>query len=112
MYTPNITVLFDMSLPEIPYIQGLARAITVRCTYGVLGRKVTKVIYDVYMRFWPTFKCALCSSPTHALYVKESLMRVAFKRQSCTNHSHVREEFIPAHTIWQEHNPFSHRWLP
>jgi len=46
---------------------GLARTIYNRCIYGIFGRKITKitVIYDVYIRFWPTlhffhfFSCLL-----------------------------------------------------
>jgi hypothetical protein len=35
---------------------GLARAIYIRCVYGIFGRKITKytVIYGVYIQFWPT----------------------------------------------------------
>ena len=35
---------------------GLARTIYIRCMYGIFGRGITKytVIYDVYIRFWPT----------------------------------------------------------
>ena len=33
----------------------MARAIYIRCIYGIFGRKTTKyVIYGVYIRFWPT----------------------------------------------------------
>jgi hypothetical protein len=35
---------------------GLARTIYIRFIYGIFGRESTKytVIYDVYIRFWPT----------------------------------------------------------
>ena len=35
---------------------GLARAIYIRCTYGIFGREFTNytVIYGLYIRFWPT----------------------------------------------------------
>jgi hypothetical protein len=37
---------------------GLARTIYIRCVYGNFGREITKytVIYDAYIRFWPTLR--------------------------------------------------------
>ena len=35
---------------------GLARTIYIRCIYGIFGREITEytVVYNVYVRFWPT----------------------------------------------------------
>jgi hypothetical protein len=56
---------------------GLARNIYIRCTYGILGREITKytVIYGVYIRFWPTQH--ICMS---ALQRGE----VAYQKHVCT----------------------------
>jgi len=38
--------------------------IYIRCTYGILGREITKytVTYGVYIRFWPALVMELASA--------------------------------------------------
>jgi hypothetical protein len=48
---------------------GLARAIYIRCMYGIFGRKITKytVIYGVHIRFWP-----ILHTRAHASWLRAS----------------------------------------
>jgi len=58
---------------EHQWFIGLARTIYIRCTYVIFGRDITKctVIYDVYIRFWPTL--VTCQTLLHVRNCKQSL---------------------------------------
>jgi len=56
----------------VTYI-GLARAMHIRCVYGIFGRESTMytVIYGVYVRFWPTLYIYLSCFECFNMFVCE-----------------------------------------